>query len=112
MFIVQSESAAHIEEALRILRTWNPSWNPNNFMYDLSETENEPMESIFPGTVVYVCDFHCEQAWERWVKDSKHGASASDLDWLLDQLCACAWVPLAKPSELRHTFQSPLPTGS
>ena len=37
--------------------------------------------------------------WERWVKDSKHGLSASEADWLLDQLRACAWAPLASSSD-------------
>ena len=77
-------------------------------MSDFSEAEIGALEAVIPSTVVYECDFHCEQAWERWVKDSKHGVSASDSDWLLDQLRACAWAPLATPSEgvpFHHHFQ-------
>jgi len=85
-FIVQSESAAHIEEALQILKRWNPTWKPSFFMTDYSEAEIVALEASFPDTNVYLCDFHREQAWERWVKDRKHGLSTSDAEWLLDQL--------------------------
>lgn len=27
------------------------------------------------GTIVYLCDFHREQAWERWVSKIVHGVS-------------------------------------
>ena len=98
-FIVQSESAACIEEALGVLRTWNPNWKPNFFMTDYSEAEIAALEASFPGTIVYLCDFHREQAWERWTKDRKHGLSTLEAEWLLNQLRACAWAPSAAPGE-------------
>ena len=52
-FIVQSESAACIEEALGVLRTWNSNWKPNFFMTDYSEAEIAALEASFPGTIVY-----------------------------------------------------------
>ena len=60
-FIIQSEDKLHI-------KTWNPQWKPQYFMTDYSEAEISALESSFPETVVYLCDFHREQAWERWVK--------------------------------------------
>lgn len=107
-FIVQSESAAHIEEALQILKRWNPTWKPSFFMTDYSEAEIVALEASFPDTNVYLCDFHREQAWERWVKDRKHGLSTSDAEWLLDQLRACAWAPsvaLGEQLPPDHHFQ-------
>ena len=68
-------------------------------MCDYSEAEIAAIETSFPGTVVYICDFHREQAWERWVKDHKHGLTSSDADVLLDLLRACAWAPSATPDE-------------
>lgn len=97
-FIVQSESCDYIKEALQILKTWNPDWHPKFFMTDYSEAEIGALEASFPGTTVYLCDFHREQAWERWVRDKKHGLSSEDAEWLLDQLRACAWAPSADPS--------------
>ena len=94
-FIVQSESARDIEEALKILIAWNPEWNPNYFMTDFSEAEILAPETSFPNTNVYLCDFHREQAWERWVKDGSHGLNSAEQDWLLNQLRACAWAPSA-----------------
>ena len=98
-FIVQSESATHIEEALRVLTSWNPSWKPKYFMTDYSEAEIAALETCFPDVTVYLCDFHREQAWERWTRDSKHGLSATDSEWLLDQLRACAWASSTTPGE-------------
>jgi len=98
-FIVQSESARDIEEALKILIVWNPEWNPNYFMTDFSEAEILALETSFPNTNVYLCDFHREQAWERWVKDGSHGLNSAEQDWLLNQLRACAWAPSADPEE-------------
>ena len=66
-FIIQSESAEEISEALSILKQWNPNWKPKYFMSDYSETELCAIEQVFPGCKVYSCDFHREQAWERWV---------------------------------------------
>ena len=42
-FKVQSESAAHIEEALQVHRTWNPNWKLSFFMTDYSEAEITPL---------------------------------------------------------------------
>jgi len=98
-FIVQSESATHIQEALRLLISWNPKWNPSYFMTDYSEAEIGALETCFPNATVYLCDFHREQAWERWTRDSKHGLSSTDSEWLLDQLRACAWAPSASNDE-------------
>ena len=98
-FIVQSESATHIQEALSLLISWNPKWNPSYFMTDYSEAEIGALENCFPSATVYLCDFHREQAWERWTKDTKHGLSSTDSEWLLDQLRACAWAPSATADE-------------
>lgn len=94
-FIAQSESVEHINEALETLKLWNPKWAPKFFMTDFSEAEIGALESSFPGTVVYLCDFHREQAWERWVKERKHELSDEDGEVLLDLLRTCAWAPSA-----------------
>jgi len=60
---------------------------------DFSEAENQALESYFPGSTIYLYDFHREQAWERWVHDKSHGLSSDESELLLDHLCACAWAP-------------------
>ena len=107
-FIVQSESATNIIEALQLIMSWNPQWKPQFFMTDCSEAEISALESCFPNTTVYLCDFHREQAWERWTKDHKHGLNPDEGQWLLDQLRNCAWAPSACPDEgvpTDHHFQ-------
>ena len=74
-FVVQSETAESISEALAKLKLWNPNWCPPYFMSDYSEAELVALEEVFPATTVYLCDFHREQAWDRWAKDHKHGLS-------------------------------------
>ena len=98
-FISQNECATTIQEALEVLKIWNPQWQPAYFMCDYSEAEIAAIETSFPGTLVYICDFHREQAWERWVKDHKHGLTSSDADVPLDLLRACAWAPSTTPDE-------------
>lgn len=98
-FIVQFETSSHIEEALKILKKWNPSWHPPHFMSDYSEAEISALQVSFPSVKVYLCDFHREQAWERWVKDQKHGVSKEEADILLEILRACAWAPPAEDHE-------------
>ena len=107
-FIVQSESATNIIEALQLIMSWNPQWKPQFFMTDCSEAEISALESCFPNTTVYLCDFHREQAWERWTKDHKHGLNPDEGQWLLDQLRTCAWAPSACPDKgvpTDHHFQ-------
>ena len=92
-FVLQSETAEQIAEALKILSSWNPKWQPPYFMTDYSEAEIEAIQGTFPVCKVYLCDFHREQAWERWVKDKKHGLSSDDGDTLLDLLRDVAQSP-------------------
>ena len=106
-FIVQSETTEHITEALKILSTWNPEWKPRFFMVDYSEVEMSAIKNVFPQCRAYLCDFHREQCWERWVKQRKHGLSSSDAEMLLALLRKCAWAPVAMESgySLDHHYQ-------
>ena len=110
-FIVQSESADSILEAIKIIRQWNPMWKPNFFLCDYSDAEIAAIEQAFPGILVYLCDFHREQAWTRWVHDRKHGLSSSDAEALLSMLRACAWASPGENGEQRdHHYQQHLNT--
>ena len=48
-FVVQYETTQAIEEALKMLKGWNPSWKPSFFMTDLSEQEINAIQEVFPG---------------------------------------------------------------
>ena len=72
-FIVQSESTENISEALSIISSWNPTWQPRFFLTDYSDAEMCAVEKVFPATQLYLCEFHREQHWERWVKERSHG---------------------------------------
>ena len=95
-FIIQSEEHEQIQEALEILKTWNPEWCPLYFMCDYSEAELLALEGAFTGITVYLCDFHREQCWERWVKSKQNGPDAltkEEAEDLLTLLRSCAAAP-------------------
>ena len=72
-FIIQLETAEYINEALSILESWNSTWEPQFYLTDYSDAEIATITKAFPNTQIYLCEFHREQAQERWVKERKHG---------------------------------------
>ncbi len=48
-FVLQSETTEQIREALQILSSWNPAWQPPYFMVDYSEAEIESIQTTFPA---------------------------------------------------------------
>ena len=99
-FVVQSETAEEITKALRLLASWNPDWQPPYFMTDYSEAEMGAISAVFPNCKTYLCDFHREQCWERWMKDRKHGLSPEEGDTLLSLLRDIAQTPSPTDSDL------------
>ncbi len=91
-FVIQGKTTQHILEALNILRSWNAGWNPPFFLCDYSEAEISALEQAFPGVMVYICDFHREQAWVRWVRNHKNGLTREQGENLLQLLRECAWA--------------------
>ncbi|XP_078349678.1 uncharacterized protein LOC144634557 [Oculina patagonica] len=74
-FVLQSEASTEIEKALKVISEWNPDWSPKSFLVDYSEAEIGAVERLFPDCKVFICDFHREQAWERWLSKGANGAS-------------------------------------
>lgn len=62
-------------------------------MVDYSTPEINAIESVFEFVAVYICDFHCEQAWQRWVKAGKNGPTMAEQKMFLDFMQAIphAW---------------------
>ena len=107
-FIIQSESAEHISEALSVIKGWNPNWSPKFFMSDYSEAEQLAITETFPHCTIYLCDFHREQSWERWVKNHHHGLNKDEAEELLQLLRDCAHAPPPKLQEslpVDHYYQ-------
>ncbi|XP_063232660.1 uncharacterized protein LOC134536714 isoform X2 [Bacillus rossius redtenbacheri] len=69
-FVVQSENTTLITEALNVFKEWLPEWQPQFWMTDSSEMEIGAIENTFPESTIYLCAFHREQAWVRWVGES------------------------------------------
>ncbi|KAG0430436.1 hypothetical protein HPB47_022706 [Ixodes persulcatus] len=71
-FIVQFETAEFIEEALNIFKTWNPELSPKFWMVDYSQAEINALSAAFPSSRPVLCDFHREQAWQRWLSKKEN----------------------------------------
>ena len=53
-FVCEGESTENILAALRILKSWNPDWNPLYSMVDGCSEEINAVEELFPG-IIYSC---------------------------------------------------------
>ena len=78
-FIIQSETTDCINEALSILKSWNPKWELEFYITDYPDVEIAAVNKLFPKTQVYLCEFHGEQAWERRVKEKKKACQITRL---------------------------------
>ncbi|XP_064485445.1 uncharacterized protein LOC135397822 [Ornithodoros turicata] len=72
-FIVQFETSACIAEALQVFKQWCPMFSPQYWMVDYSDAEISAINSVFPKSAVMLCDFHREQAWDRWLRRKENG---------------------------------------
>ncbi|XP_065645230.1 uncharacterized protein LOC136075723 [Hydra vulgaris] len=75
IFVCEHETTKAITEALMCIKEWNPLFQPKFFCTDYSNEEINSLESVFPGCKVFICDFHREQAWERWLSKTTNGCS-------------------------------------
>nr|XP_047137883.1 uncharacterized protein LOC124814333 [Hydra vulgaris] len=53
----------------------NPNLSPKFCMTDYCNEEIDALEETFPDCKVLVCDFHREQAWERWLVKVSNGCA-------------------------------------
>eukprot|EP00794_Sanderia_malayensis_P003968 gene3968-4519_t len=72
-FVTENEDTDSIKEAMAIIKKWNPEFEPKYFMTDYSNEEINAIEDSFRDCTVFICDFHREQAWERWLSKSANG---------------------------------------
>ncbi|XP_065679986.1 uncharacterized protein LOC124806407 isoform X2 [Hydra vulgaris] len=73
IFVCENETTEAITEALMYIKKWNLLFQPTYFLTDYSNEEINSLESVFPGCQVHICDFHREQAWERWLSKTANG---------------------------------------
>ena len=79
VFIVLSESANDIADALKVVKQWNPKWNPPYFM-------KRNIWLLLKSFLYALFVFHREQVWERWVRDHCHNLNIDKGDNLLHLL--------------------------
>ncbi|XP_075750797.1 uncharacterized protein LOC142817628 [Rhipicephalus microplus] len=83
VFVVQYETSACISEALSVFKSWDPEYLPKYFMVDFCQAEISAISEVFPQSEVMLCNFHREQAWERWVKKKENDVPPDQKDALL-----------------------------
>ena len=75
MIVLQEESTERITRALNTIKIWNPEVLPKYAFVDFDERKIVSLEPIYPNIEVYLCDFHREQAWNRWVNKAENGVA-------------------------------------
>ncbi|XP_067928258.1 uncharacterized protein [Watersipora subatra] len=88
-FLIPEETTSNIKKALDVIKEWNPNWLPGSWMTDCSQAEINALETSFPDTTVYLCDFHREQAWDRNLK--KYVKNPDDKSMILTLLHKLAY---------------------
>ena len=73
VIVVEDESSELLTQALGIVQSWNPDVQPKYAMTDFDTAEISSLEFLFPGIKVFLCDFHREQAWTRWINKRENG---------------------------------------
>ncbi|KAL5015441.1 hypothetical protein ScPMuIL_009711 [Solemya velum] len=69
-FFLSADTTTCIAEALEVIKGWNPSWHPENFMCDFDMREIGALQSIFKDAPALLCDFHRITAWRKWLNSS------------------------------------------
>ena len=64
-----------ITKALNKIKFWNPSVSPKYAFVDFDERKITFLETVYPKINVFLCDFHREQAWNRWVSKADNGVT-------------------------------------
>ena len=77
-------------EALNILMHWNPQWKPKYAMVDNDRREIPAIENSFRDIIAYICDFHREQTWVRWLHKGENGVSSEESKVVLGLIRAIA----------------------
>ena len=96
-FISRNECATTIQEALEVLKTWNPQWQPGLFMIVWLQWGRDRCHwNIIPRHSWIHLWLSQGTGLGKWVKDH---ITSSDADVLLDLLRACAWAPSTTPDE-------------
>ncbi|XP_071478090.1 uncharacterized protein [Diadema antillarum] len=72
-FVVEEAQQGQIVEAMSILKEWNPSWLPANFVTDAAIEDVNAVQQSFPGYSVYFCDYHRQYAWDQWLGSESNG---------------------------------------
>ncbi|XP_053392117.1 uncharacterized protein LOC123539246, partial [Mercenaria mercenaria] len=75
-FLLSRETIEGISEALNVMKRWNEDWEPISFMCDFDKAEVSALENCFEGIEVYICNFHREQSWQRWLTRGENGAGS------------------------------------
>ena len=73
IIVVEDESSDLLTKALETVKEWNPDISPKYGMVDFDTGEILALEKVFSGIEIFLCDFHREQSWQRWVNKKSNG---------------------------------------
>ena len=67
IIVLADETSKLLTKALHIIKEWNPDVTPKYAMVDFDSGEILSLETVYPSILIFLCDFHREQSWHRWV---------------------------------------------
>lgn len=85
VFVAYLETPACIAKAIAVFIEWNESRSQYG-MIDCCQAEISAIQNILPESKIMLCNFHHEQAWERWVKRKENDTPPGEKDALLNHL--------------------------
>ncbi|XP_022091097.1 uncharacterized protein LOC110979536 isoform X2 [Acanthaster planci] len=111
LIAMAKETVGGLHEALGLIREANPCWCPQQFMVEPSEIEIQAIKGIFQDCQVFITDTRRQQAWERFLLNSKHRTANVQQD----VLAKMASIATARTQEayqaalegLRRTWMKP-----
>ncbi|KAF9150136.1 hypothetical protein BGX20_005790, partial [Mortierella sp. AD010] len=119
-FFVSEENSASVTSALKIIRKWEPNWQPRYMLSDQSSIENKSINMAFPGITrgeqncdVILCSVHIMRTWKLkiYVKETEakmiqamHNRTQIGCDALIeDTIATCPVSPVAKYVRTYHS---------
>nr|XP_054773909.1 uncharacterized protein LOC129282002 [Lytechinus pictus] len=92
-FVGEAGTAEAVEEGFLVMKDWNPNWKPEFFVMDHKVEMMEMIKRVFPGSDVFVSDFHREKLWKEWFHQQEPDMDQSLIDKTLDLIKKTARAP-------------------
>ncbi|XP_030835422.1 uncharacterized protein LOC579416 [Strongylocentrotus purpuratus] len=99
-FVGDAGTTEAVEEGFMVMKEWNPDWTPEFFVMDHKLEMMEMVKRVFPGSDVFVSDFHREKLWKDWFAQQEPDMDQSLIDKTLELIRKMARAPTREQYEV------------